>query len=745
MTHAARLQKTGMGSGPQPCYIPAVTYDQTHWVPVQRRQPLPTFYYHEHFVEMLDFVDEHYAHVLLDRHIDFIDGFRALPRNAQCLYVRLVNRKGRVFARARVRYPELGDQLPLFEALQAGAWIAAPSVEHFEEVLEFLTRSEIYALTLPRFTGMSRSLKKAELVDFVRGNVDAAEFMTNLDTDHLLVQQRSDEVRYLLFLYFGRPRDSLSQFTMRDLGLVRTQSLNETYEPRFGDRVEALENYYFATRLKRVEKAGAHEIARLGEEAKAWPEANFPGSARLRDELAYRLGRKAERRKDTQSAFAIYGKGESAECSERIIRLLLAESRRDEARAYLERCLDEPRSDEECLLAQDIYARKFNGKRTSAATDVLRGAESIDIDESRSGSPELAVVDYFEGRGHASYRTENLVWRTLFGLLFWDELFVNGDVSLHSPFEFLPASLQDGTFFDRNRQRIETKLALLREPSRAKRELLKSSTSRYGTPNGVFRWRESMNDAVFALLDHAPGDAVETVLRRLCRDYTSARYGYPDVMIVDAEGVRFIEVKTEGDQLRRNQLLRLQQLREAGFRADVLRVNWVLDPDQRYVVVDVETTGGRGEHHRVTEIGAVKLRDGKIIDRYHTLLNPQRSIPGNIQRLTGISPAMVEDAPYFSDIADDFEAFLDDAIFVAHNVEFDYGFIAREFTRIGRTFRHPKLCTCASMRKFYPGKRSYSLASLCRSFDIPLQQHHRALCDAEAAAELLLLINEKRR
>ena len=74
-----------------------------------------------------------------------------------------------------------------------------------------------------------------------------------------------------------------------------------------------------------------------------------------------------------------------------------------------------------------------------------------------------------------------------------------------------------------------------------------------------------------------------------------------------------------------------------------------------------------------------------------------------------------------------------------------YGFIAREFGRIGRAFRYPKLCTCASMRKLYPGQRSYSLASLCRSFDIPLTQHHRALCDAEAAAELLLLINEKRR
>jgi DNA polymerase-3 subunit epsilon len=173
-------------------------------------------------------------------------------------------------------------------------------------------------------------------------------------------------------------------------------------------------------------------------------------------------------------------------------------------------------------------------------------------------------------------------------------------------------------------------------------------------------------------------------------------------------------------------------------------VRWTLDPQQVYVVVDVETTGGKGVQHRITEIGAVKVRDGRVIDRFHSLLNPQRPIPAGITRLTGISQEMVADAPYFADVIDDFETFLHNAIFVAHNVSFDYRFVSQEFARLGRSFRHPKLCTCASMRRLYPGHPSYSLAALCQRFDIPLRQHHRALCDAEAAAELLLLINERR-
>jgi DNA polymerase-3 subunit epsilon len=721
-----------------------VDYDQTHWAPVQRRQPLPTFYYHEHFVEMLDFVSEHYAHVLLEDHVAFIDNFRALSREAQCLYVRLANRKGRLFARDKLRYPELGNLEPLLQSLQAAAWIGAPHALHFDEVLGFLTRSEIYGVMTPRFPGISRSFKKADLIEFVRANMDPDEFVAAIDTDRILVQRRADAVRYLLFLYFGRVRDSLSQFTMRDLGLVRTQNVRESYEPRFNEREEALEHYYFATRLKTVPKAPASDLARLIDEVAEWPEPNFPGGARLRDELACKLGRQAEKAGDIEVALATFRRGDSTDCTERMVRLMLAHGRKEEAQRFLEQCLDAPRSDEEWLFARDLYERKFNRKRTSDVTDALRAAEIIDIDESRSGAPERAVVEHFEAQGLSAWRTENLVWRTLFGLLFWDELFDDSGTSTHSPFEFLPASLATGSFYKEQQKRIEDKLALLHEPAVAKKQLLRVATNHFGAPNGVFRWRWAMNDAVFALLEHGETAAIAGILRRFCEDYRGSRYGYPDVMVSDEEGLRFIEVKTEGDQLRRNQLLRLQQLREAGFRADILRVRWVLDPRQAYVVVDVETTGGRGENHRVTEIGAVKVVDGKVVDRFDTLLNPQRTIPPNIIRLTGITPAMVADAPCFADVADDFEAFMEGAIFVAHNVEFDYGFIAREYARLGRPFRYPKLCTCASMRRLYPGHRSYSLASLCARYDIPLRQHHRALCDAEAAAELLLLVNEKR-
>lgn len=719
-------------------------YDQTHWTPTKRRGPLPTYYYHEHFLEMLEFVDTYYSHTLLDPHVRTIDEFRALPEPAQCLYVRLVNRKGRVFAVNKLRYPELGDTRSLLGNLAEQGWVGSPGETHYADVLGHLTKAEISGVLLPVFTGMSRTLKKHELVCFALEHCPAREFLTRLKSDRLLVQRRVDEIRYLLFLYFGRMQDGLSQFTMRDLGLVRTNGFNENYEPRYSDRVEAMQSYFFSLRLHQLRSASPIDLRQLVEEAGEWPEPDFPKSAAARDKLAYRLGRKLEQVGDSTTAIQIFEKGESAKCSERVIRLLLSDNRRDEAEEQLLRCLERPRSEEEALMAEDLYARKFKKKRTSARTDELRAAETIDIDEANSGSPERAAIAYFEHRGLQAYRAENVLWRTFFGLLFWDELFADDTATLHSPFDFLPASLADGSFYARNRKPIEKRLARLDEPQKIKKTLLKTSTKYYGKPNGVFRWRRSILDALFALVDHASGEPMRQMLRRLCLDYKEVRYGYPDLMVIDGGDVRFIEIKAEGDQLRRNQLLRQQQLREAGFRAEVVRIRWVLDPEQLYVVVDVETTGGRGDQHRVTEIGAVKVRGGRVVDRFQTLLNPQRAIPSGITRLTGITPAMVVDAPIFADIADEFEDFIEGAIFVAHNVDFDYGFIAREFKRLGRAFRHPKLCTCSSMRKLFPGHRSYSLAALCENYGIALRQHHRALCDAEAAAELLLLVNEKR-
>ncbi len=155
-----------------------------------------------------------------------------------------------------------------------------------------------------------------------------------------------------------------------------------------------------------------------------------------------------------------------------------------------------------------------------------------------------------------------------------------------------------------------------------------------------------------------------------------------------------------------------------------------------YAIVDLETTGGSAVRSRITEV-AVIIHDGeKEITEYQSLINPGREIPTNISRLTGITNQMVEAAPSFAEVADRIDELTKDCIFVAHNVNFDYGFLRESFQRLGRSFRRKKLCTVRLSRKILPGKFSYSLGKLCASENIPLSNRHRAMGDAKATAIL---------
>jgi DNA polymerase-3 subunit epsilon len=156
-----------------------------------------------------------------------------------------------------------------------------------------------------------------------------------------------------------------------------------------------------------------------------------------------------------------------------------------------------------------------------------------------------------------------------------------------------------------------------------------------------------------------------------------------------------------------------------------------------YAVVDIETTGGFASGNGITEI-AIIIHDGsEVLDRYETLINPMQEIPAHIEALTGISNDMVESAPIFSLVADKVYELLNDKIFVAHNVNFDFSFIRHQLGLAGFDLQCKKLCTVRMSRKIIPGHRSYSLGKLCNDLKIGLNNRHRAGGDADATAILL--------
>lgn len=159
-----------------------------------------------------------------------------------------------------------------------------------------------------------------------------------------------------------------------------------------------------------------------------------------------------------------------------------------------------------------------------------------------------------------------------------------------------------------------------------------------------------------------------------------------------------------------------------------------------YAVVDIETTGSYAHQSGITEIGVVITDGEKIVNTYETLIDPGQGIPPYIQALTGITDEMVEGAPPFHQIADELYELLHDKVFVAHNVNFDYGFLKFAFQECKLDFRPKRLCTVRLGRKVIPGLKSYSLGKLTKELGINHGNAHRAFGDAKATADFFHMI-----
>ena len=160
--------------------------------------------------------------------------------------------------------------------------------------------------------------------------------------------------------------------------------------------------------------------------------------------------------------------------------------------------------------------------------------------------------------------------------------------------------------------------------------------------------------------------------------------------------------------------------------------------EARFVVVDLETTGGRPGPGAIIEIGAYRMAGRSIVESFQTLVRPRMPIAPFVTRLTSISNAMVADAPPIERVLPAFRDFLGEAVLVAHNAAFDFAFLDFEFRRLfGLGLLNPVLCTLRLSRRMLPSVRRRRLDALAEHFGLSTEGRHRGLGDARMAAELL--------
>ena len=162
------------------------------------------------------------------------------------------------------------------------------------------------------------------------------------------------------------------------------------------------------------------------------------------------------------------------------------------------------------------------------------------------------------------------------------------------------------------------------------------------------------------------------------------------------------------------------------------------DLSQTFVVFDLETTGFSNKNDKITEIGAVKVKNFEIVDRFNELINPEKDISYKVQELTGITNDLIKDKPTIEEILPKFMEFVGDSVLVAHNAEFDIGFINQKCKEMNIEFKNKSVDTLMLARILLPHLKRFKLNNITKELGVPLHNHHRAVDDAAATAQIFI-------
>ena len=166
--------------------------------------------------------------------------------------------------------------------------------------------------------------------------------------------------------------------------------------------------------------------------------------------------------------------------------------------------------------------------------------------------------------------------------------------------------------------------------------------------------------------------------------------------------------------------------------------------DEEFVVFDIETTGLNSHTNEIIEIGAVKIKAGRIVDRYSQLINPGRPIPYHITEITSITDEQVANEPKIDEVIGKFVDFVGDAVLVAHNAPFDMGFIKRDIKKyLNIDYQCSVIDTLQMARDLFPDLKKYGLGDLNKTLGLALEKHHRAVDDSQATANMFIIFLEK--
>lgn len=536
---------------------------------------LSRFYYLDNFQHVLRHVLRHYADLLSDEERTFGQRFLALEQAHQALLVRLYSRKGPIFRSDKLNYAEIQSLDSVLEDLGQAGWVRRNPTDLAPEILAGkLTRKEIQD-----WFGVPASATKDKLLQALPDQASALTARLPFD---FIEPTHPQTVQIYLDLFFGNRYQDLSTFVVSQLGHVKYPEYPLDQAARFFQSRDDLELFQqLASLREQFERLEALADAAVPLQALAKtipPLAQGHPLHRRADRLRNLIARQLERLGDTSQALTLYQLTRLPPARERRARILFndacwldcyhlcLEMQRnplDESEAYFaDRQL--PR----CLRKLGITS-KNTGKPFSPLT------HQITLIQEPSASIEQQVAAHLTQNGATAFHVENWLFNALFGLLFWDCIFLPVRGAFMHPFQMQPHDLYHPEFHERRQDSLNHTLEDVAKDPNLDQRIQTLWQRHFGTANPFVGWMEGGDVLLRQATLTVPRAHLLLIFKRLLSDLRYYSSGFPDLICFTAEGgYELIEIKGPGDQLRANQTAWLNYFESAGIPASVLRVEW---------------------------------------------------------------------------------------------------------------------------------------------------------------------------
>ena len=544
---------------------------------------LAPHYYRDNFLALCDTVESQYGDLLLPREQRFLQVFRSLPFDAQCLYVRLVSRVGPWFRESRLVYPELGAMAPIVDNLLDAGMVEAAGELSAAELGGLYTRAELVQVFSPLLSAPVTGGKPALLEAIEALDLDEARqrnAVAVIDDGRIIAPLGLEEVQLLQVLFFGNRRQSLTDFVLSDLGVARYYPYSLDRQHRLFPRREALDEYLACGalsdswyELRELEDPAA--LPALAEQLLSL-DIRFPSSENRWYRLCNGLARDLERLGELELAGQLYARSGRHPARERRLRIM--ERSQDWAGALQlgDEILAEPWCEEERDAAERVLPRvqrKLGNKPAARRRDDFA---RLALELPRADAPvELLAAQGLQSQWRAVHYVENTLMNSLFGLVFWEQIFMPVPGAFHNPFQGAPTDMYSPRFRARRKQALASRMAQLRAGEIA--AMVQEAWCRYAGYQS--HWVDSrwVDEALLAEAARIiPDEHLLAIWERMLFDPGENRRGFPDLIALGElpGNYSLIEVKGPGDALQESQKRWLRFFARQDIPAAVAWVSW---------------------------------------------------------------------------------------------------------------------------------------------------------------------------